>query len=600
MRYRSTSILVALGALLLAPAKAQEPETAAEPAPAAEEAAAEPTEGEASAEGADGATDAPAPPTEEEPEPQGASDEVFKEGVSEFNSGDFKEAARMFYTYISTNEPSADFYEWAEYYIARTFKELGLIHASSEYYYNVAKTRSQPALLPDTLRAVENIVRFYPHDEELLSNDLIAGSEFGELPDDVRSFVEYYQGLIDLRDGQNAWADRHFENICPKCYNRLRRIERSTEKLCEADARPTECYNKTLTRKLDVEKICESTEVGDVQMGQISGCYYFYRGLYAQGVDKLKRGRETGARRIFAEVSAAKLSEFDSAVANDALKALARLYFEEGARSGAEDEIAVANRQELFDTSLRMYEQVRVPFLSHEEALIFLEKAWTRFYANDLRGAMGILISLDAPSYRDYFKPERFILQALIYKRLCHYAAAKGAAREYRRRYGEAIDTLRLKRDPLSHPVLRQAALQGPIAQRRLNFLKMLQRERDQLDSFGSEEPVAIHLAMLYDLKVKETVRALEVDLNEEAKLVADTLLDYEEQARLVDYEVALEVFKRLKSGEGNKDLPAPERPIPVGSRNVYYVFDGEYWNDELHDYRFRIESRCFGEELFE
>ena len=46
------------------------------------------------------------------------------------------------------------------------------------------------------------------------------------------------------------------------------------------------------------------------------------------------------------------------------------------------------------------------------------------------------------------------------------------------------------------------------------------------------------------------------------------------------------------------KDLPPPERPIPLGSRDVYYVFDGEYWNDELHDYRFRIETRCFGEDL--
>jgi hypothetical protein len=41
------------------------------------------------------------------------------------------------------------------------------------------------------------------------------------------------------------------------------------------------------------------------------------------------------------------------------------------------------------------------------------------------------------------------------------------------------------------------------------------------------------------------------------------------------------------------------QTPIPLGSRDVYYRFNGEYWNDELHDYRFRIENRCFGEELF-
>ncbi|MFH1810103.1 MAG: hypothetical protein ABIJ09_15255 [Pseudomonadota bacterium] len=574
----------------LSSARGQDAPPAEEAAPAAAEAPAEATPEAAEA------TAAAAEPGEV----VAVTEEVFKEGVAAFNSKDFMGAARKFHEYIAGNQPSADFYEWTEYYLARTLKELGLVHGAAEFFYNVAKTRSQPALLPDTVRALEQIVRYYPYDEELLVYDLIAGSEFGDLPDDVRAFVEYTQGLVDLRDGQDAWAGRHFDNICPTCSNRLSRIERSTEKLCETDARPAECYNKTLADKLDVEKICEPAELGDERLGQISGCYYFYRGRYAQAVDTLKRGKEMPARRIFSEVSLASLNDVDSQVANDALKALARLYFEEGARTRMDDEISRANRQELFTEALDMYERVRVPFLSHEEALIFLEKAWTRYYANDMRGAMGILISLDAPSYRDYFKPERFVLQALIYKKLCHYAAAKGAAREYRRRYGEAIDTLRQKRDPLSHPALRAAALQGPVASRRLTFLKTLQVERDLIERFGSETPIAQYLARIYDLKIKETVRALEVDLNEEAKRVADTLLDYEEQARLVDYEVALEVFKRLKAGEGSTDLPPPEEPIPVGTRDVYYTFDGEYWNDELHDYRFRIESRCFGEELFE
>ncbi len=586
MRRNHATLLLFVAGLLALPARAQD------------DAAAAPAEAPAAEASSGDVAEAAAP--EEEAEPVAVSPEVFKEGVAAFNAENYRKAAHKFYEFIDGNQASADFYEWAEYYLARTLLKLGLLHGAAEYFYNVAKTRSVPALLSDTLRALEGIVRFFPHDEELLVYDLLAGSEFGEMPEDVRAYVEYHQGLVDLRDGQDAWAERHFDSICPQCSNRLARIERSTEKLCETDARPAECYSKTLAAKLAVEKICESAEVGGDHAGQISGCYYFYRGRYAQGVDKLRRGKELRARRLFAEVAAAKLSNYDSIVANDALKAMARLYFEEGAKTRGDDEISRANRDELFDTAIDFYERVQVPFLSHEEALIFLEKAWTRFYANDMRGAMGILISLDAPSYRDYFKPERFILQALIYKKLCHYAAAKGAAREYRRRYGEAIDTLRQKRDPLAHPVLRAAALQGPVARRRLVFLKSLQLERDGIERFGSDSPLAQQLARIYDLKVKETVRALEVDLSEEAKRVADTLLDYEEQARLVDYEVALEVFKRLKRGEGRKDLQAPERPIPVGSRNVYYMFDGEYWNDELHDYRFRIESRCFGEELFE
>ena len=87
-------------------------------------------------------------------------------------------------------------------------------------------------------------------------------------------------------------------------------------------------------------------------------------------------------------------------------------------------------------------------------------------------------------------------------------------------------------------------------------------------------------------------VRAAAID-------VATELLDYEEQARLVDYEVGLEVFRRVKQGTG-KTVAEPEPEVPVGSRQVYYRFEGEYWNDELHDYRYRIDDRCFGTRLID
>jgi hypothetical protein len=158
---------------------------------------------------------------------------------------------------------------------------------------------------------------------------------------------------------------------------------------------------------------------------------------------------------------------------------------------------------------------------------------------------------------------------------------------------------VRRTRDPLSDPVVRTAAVQRKKPKRTYAFLDSLQRERDQVDRFSDEHGLATHLARIYDLKIAEVNRELDRIVKEEAQQVATELLDYEEQARLVDYEVSLEVFRRLKKGTGKKVADA-ESNIPLGSRQVYYRFDGEYWNDELHDYRFRIESRCFGEGLFE
>ena len=230
---------------------------------------------------------------------------------------------------------------------------------------------------------------------------------------------------------------------------------------------------------------------------------------------------------------------------------------------------------------------------------IFLEKAWARYYLKDFRGALAILLSLDAPSYRRTYFPERWILEALIYKSLCHYAAAKSSAREFTRRYGDALKALRDQRSPLAHPTLRNAALQSPTAGRRLKQLKRLTTERDRLLDFKTAAALKVHLLRIYDLKVKETGRLLEEDLEREARRVADELLDYEEQARLVDYEVGLEVFRRVPAATRRSQLTERPKPPPFGSREVHYVFDGEYWNDELHDYQVSIDDRCFAEGLF-
>jgi hypothetical protein len=118
------------------------------------------------------------------------------------------------------------------------------------------------------------------------------------------------------------------------------------------------------------------------------------------------------------------------------------------------------------------------------------------------------------------------------------------------------------------------------------------------VERFSDEYGLATHLGRVYELKIAEVNRDLDRVVDDEAIAVAAELLDYEEQARLVDYEVSLEVFRRVRRGAG-KAIADVQAPIPLGSREVYYRFNGEYWNDELHDYRFRIDNRCFGEELF-
>ncbi len=471
------------------------------------------------------------------------SDDVFDDGVRAYDGGDYEGAAEKMWHYIRGSEQTADHYEWAELYLARSFLNLELTHAGVEYLYNVAKERKRPELLPEALKLLEQVRETRPYDDELVDLDLLSGSDFGALPPDAKSFVEYQQGRVDLVDAHPTWAGRHFERL---------------KSSGDDDAR---VQRYALRARV-------ATALADLRDTH-------------QKDSKARRDKRQAALVALEEVTKAKGGE--ATVKNDARRVLAELYFEE----------------KRFDEALAAYEAIDVAFLSEEEADLFLEKAWARYYKGDSRGTLGILLTLDAPSYRKYFKPERFVLKALAYKQLCHYASAKAAAREFLRRYGSSLTEVRRSRDPLTDPVLRTAAVQRKKPRRIFAFLDTLQRERERVERFSDEHGLATHLGRVYDLKIAEVNRELDRVVKDEANNVAAELLDYEEQARLVDYEVSLEVFRRLKKGTG-KAVADNEAPIPLGSREVYYRFDGEYWNDELHDYRFRIDNRCFGGELFQ
>ena len=478
----------------------------------------------------------------EVPPPMTASDDVFEDGVKAFDAGDFEGAAEEMWHYLKGSEQTADHYEWAELYLARSLLALDFTHAGVEYLYNVARERKRPELLPIALSLIEQVRDRRPYDEELVDRDLLAGTEFGSLPPANKSFVEYQQGRIDLVEGRVTWGNRHFERL---------------KKTGDDGAR----VQRYALRARLAQALAELRATHD-------------------GDNTATRARRDAAEKALEEVVGVEGGETD--VTNDARRVLAQIHFEQGR----------------FADALKVYDGIKVDFLSEEEADLFIEKAWARFYSGDSRGTLGILLTLDAPSYRKYFKPERFVLKALAYKQLCHYASAKASAREFLRRYGSTLAEVRRSREPLTDPVIRTAAVQRRRPKRIFAFLDSLQHEREGIERFSDEFGFATQLGRIYELKIAEVNRDLDRVVEDEANDVASELLDYEEQARLVDYEVSLEVFRRVKRGTG-KVVADLEAPIPVGSRDVYYRFNGEYWNDELHDYRFRIDNRCFGEEFF-
>ena len=101
------------------------------------------------------------------------------------------------------------------------------------------------------------------------------------------------------------------------------------------------------------------------------------------------------------------------------------------------------------------------------------------------------------------------------------------------------------------------------------------------------------YMTRLYDLARAEGTRVYDDRLKNSVRAEADKLLRASEQVRLMEYEVGLKLYERVK--KGSKLVAMVEEP-KLEKEQVSYRFTNEYWNDELRDYRFSLKSRCIEE----
>ncbi len=305
---------------------------------------------------------------------------------------------------------------------------------------------------------------------------------------------------------------------------------------------------------------------------------YYPKAQFVRAVYALKRGRDAEALAVFETITESEIA--DSEAKNQAYLSMARLLFD---------------NQE-YAQAMKVYEQVEQIDLSFQQAELLLEKAWTAYYLQQDRKAMGLLHALRAPSYMRFFQPDAYILRGLILKRLCHYIPAKRVVREFRFDYGPALTRLR-RRQPMNRiKTIVEGGTQSGLIARRSDFLRSLEAERRRLERYDSSwEDVELdkHLRRLYDLEIREQARLWNLDFGKSADETALVLLEAEEQMNLLDYEIGLEIFKRLKLEEAKQTKEEP-LVVPYDSDKVYYEFDVEFWNDELHSYEYFINNRCF------
>jgi len=534
----NTRLLVLLGLLpslalgqvqpAVPPPAAPPPQPAAAPKAAPPPPAASPPSGQTTpAPQAKPPTTGPAPTAAEAPKgpAEKAGQPLFDEALQDYFADHKETAARKLYAFIEGSPPTDENHPWAQYFLARCFIDLGLRHAGAVYLARVARERSNPQVLPRTLEALRTLI-LVPHDEVLIDEQVFGSLDLGFLPDSVSDYANYEQGLVDLRVGNERWANTHFTKL----------------------------------------------EEGSVEAS---------RAKFALLVTRLRKleGKDVPDDMIEDFLALSNDEKLTQEARNEARLAVARLRYE----------------RKDFEGALKAYDMVQLPSLDPGRATLYLEEAWTRYNLGQLRAAMGLLTTLDAPSFREEFLPDKYILRALVYRDLCHYLPAKRAAKELTRRYAESLESIRERDDLTLDTRLRAAASSHGSTKRAARFRDSLGRENELKSRYagGFGDRLFSQTTKIYELAIAEAERVYRQRLQEAVREEADKLLRAAEQVRLMEYEVGLKLYERIKRGA---KLVQPEKQTPLAEGQEAFRFDGEYWNDELRSYRVSIPSRCVDE----
>lgn len=466
------------------------------------------------------AEDAAGPEEAPAPAPQKADQKLLDQALEEFFGNDHRDAAPLLYKYLSTAPQTEENYAWAQFFLARSLRELGLTHAAGHYLARIARERSNPAVLPRALDELRHLTDL-PHDEVSIDEQIFGSLDLGFLPAQTGAFAHYQQGMIALKVGNERWAQNHFSKLDPTTPE----ASRARFALVVTGLRKT--------KKLDDK--------------------------FAAEFDALSQDPQLTPQ-----------------MRNEATLAVARLRYEKGDFQGA----------------LEAYGNVKLPPLDPGQATLYLEEAWTRYMLGDLHAAMGLLTTLEAPSFRDEFLPDKYLLRAFIYRDLCHYLPAKRAAKELVRRFADSLDAIRDRQDLTEDLRLRRAAMATGATRRSAAYLGLVEAEAERLGRFaGSFGPgLFSYLSRLYDLSRAEALRVHQERLRQAVRREADKLLRAEEQVRLMEYEVGLKLYERVKYGAR---LVSAAEEQALKEDQVAFRFGGEYWNDELRSYRFSLKSRC-------
>lgn len=291
----------------------------------------------------------------------------------------------------------------------------------------------------------------------------------------------------------------------------------------------------------------------------------------------------------------------------------------------AADEARAWYQAEKFDAAEKAYDHI--PKASRVWPEILFEQAWNAFAKREFNRTLGKLVTYKAPALDFVFNSEVEVLRAQTYLSLCLYDDTQKSIDDFNSRYTDigrevkrfvevnaanldsfyqlGLRTLKEPRDtkdPVGRLVNR--FVRGPYFADLASQDASLEKERGAIQSFarmsGANGNTGLAAFLTEVLKWRrKTIHQLG------GAYVKNSLIDHH-SVLVADFEkisfIRLEMLGRAKDklirkvmstkAEDEERTRGVVRPTRKDNQ-MFWTFNGEFWNDELGDYIFGLESEC-------
>jgi tetratricopeptide (TPR) repeat protein len=274
-----------------------------------------------------------------------------------------------------------------------------------------------------------------------------------------------------------------------------------------------------------------------------------------------------------------------------------------------------------FDEAERVYD--RIPKASFVWPDILFEQAWNAFGKQEYNRTLGKLVTYKSPALKFVYNSEVDVLRAQSYFALCLYSDVNGVVNEFHGKYDNLARDIKgfveanrdhvtafydFGRDALKSSLYSQDLkfrmanrfVRSPYFQNLVASEREINREALGVRSFASlrggtpGRGFAGFLEHVLGWRIK-VIRMLG------GSFIRNSLIDYHD-ALIADLEkmgfIKIEMLRRAKDAILKRPSPGMDRAwgnIEPSRRDdqYYWTFNGEFWNDELGDYVFGLESQC-------